>query len=71
VELWGKARSYLETSLAEDPDPEAYELYGRLLTRLGEGDNAALAYRSGLALATNSDGPMPVLEAPTAVDEAS
>ncbi len=71
VELWGKARSYLETSLAEDPDPEAYELYGRLLTRLGEGDNAALAYRSGLALATNSDGPVPVLEAPTAVDEAS
>ena len=64
VELWGKARSYLETSLAEDPNPEAYELYGRLLTRLGEGDNAALAYRSGLALATESNGPMPVLEAP-------
>ncbi len=64
VEVWGKARSYLETSLAEVPSPEAYELYGRLLTRLGEGDNAALAYRSGLALATESTGPMPVLEAP-------
>jgi HemY protein len=64
VELWGKARSYLETSLAADPNPQAYELYGRLLTRLGEGENAALAYRSGLALATESSGPMPVLEPP-------
>lgn len=71
VELWGKARSYLETSLAEDPVPEAYELYGRLLTRLGEGDNAALAYRSGLAMATQSEGPVPVLEPPREVDEAS
>ncbi|MEE8306797.1 MAG: heme biosynthesis HemY N-terminal domain-containing protein [Gammaproteobacteria bacterium] len=70
VELWGKARSYLETSLAEDPVPEAYELYGRLLTRLGEGDNAAMAYRSGLALATHSEGPILVLEPPRAVDEA-
>ncbi|HEX5049587.1 MAG TPA: heme biosynthesis HemY N-terminal domain-containing protein [Gammaproteobacteria bacterium] len=51
-ELWGKARSYLESSLALAPSPEAYALYGRLLARLGEDDNAALAYRSGLALAS-------------------
>ncbi|HZF31812.1 MAG TPA: heme biosynthesis HemY N-terminal domain-containing protein [Gammaproteobacteria bacterium] len=49
-ELWGKARSYLETSLALAPTPETYALYGRLLAQLGEGEGAALAYRSGLAL---------------------
>jgi HemY protein len=49
-ELWGKARSYLESSLALAPSPETYALYGRLLAQLGEGEGAALAYRSGLAL---------------------
>ncbi len=49
-ELWGKARSYLESSLALTPAPEAYALYGRLLTQLGEDDGALSAYRSGLKL---------------------
>jgi len=49
-ELWGKARSYLESSLALSPAPEAYALYGRLLTQLGEEDQALSAYRSGLKL---------------------
>jgi HemY protein len=49
-ELWGKARSYLESSLALAPDPDAYALYGRLLAELGEGDRAAVAFRSGLGL---------------------
>jgi HemY protein len=52
IELWGKARSYLESSLALAPLPDAYALYGRLLTELGEGERAALAFRSGLALAS-------------------
>lgn len=51
-ELWGKARSYLESSLALAPVPDAYALYGRLLTELGDGERAALAFRSGLALAS-------------------
>lgn len=50
LELWGKARSYLESSLALAPDTEAYALYGRLLAELGEGERAALAFRSGLGL---------------------
>jgi len=54
-ELWGKARSYLETSLAIGPTPETYELYGRLLTRLGEGEAAADAYRSGLTMVAASE----------------
>jgi HemY protein len=49
-ELWGKARSYLESSLAIAPVPDAYALYGRLLTELGEDERAALAFRSGLGL---------------------
>jgi HemY protein len=50
--LWGKARSYLESSLAQAPVPEAYALYGKLLAELGDGERAALAFRSGLALAS-------------------
>jgi HemY protein len=49
-ELWGKARSYLESSLALAPVPDAYALYGRLLRELGEEERALLAFRSGLAL---------------------
>ena len=51
-ELWGKARSYLESSLALAPEPAAYALYGRLLTEIGESEQALLAFRSGLGLVT-------------------
>jgi len=53
-ELWGKARSYLETVISLRPTPEAYQEYGRLLNQLGEGDAAADAYREGLGLVANS-----------------
>ena len=49
-ELWGKARSYLETVISLRPTPEAYQEYGQLLNRLGEGDAAADAFREGLGL---------------------
>ena len=49
-ELWGKARSYLETVIGLRPTPEAYREYGALLTRLGEADAAADAYRDGLGM---------------------
>ena len=49
-ELWGKARSYLETVISLRPTPEAYQEYGRLLNQLGEGDAAADAYRQGLGM---------------------
>jgi HemY protein len=67
-----KARSYLESSLALVPDADAYALYGRLLTELGETDRAALAFRSGLALASPlAAEPLPperALAAPMAQD---
>lgn len=53
-ELWGKARSYLETVISIRPTPEAYQEYGRLLNQLGDGDAAADAYRAGLSLVTHS-----------------
>ena len=53
-ELWGKARSYLETVIALRPSAEAYQEYGRLLTQLGETDAAADAYRDGLGMAAKS-----------------
>ncbi len=58
-ELWGKARSYLETVISIRPSPEAYQEYGRLLNRLGEADAAADAYRAGLSLVAHS--PLPAI----------
>jgi HemY protein len=58
-ELWGKARSYLETVIAIRPTPDAYQEYGRLLNHLGEGDAAADAYRAGLSLVAHS--PLPAI----------
>ena len=51
-QLWGKARSYLETSLGLRPDATAYRVYGRLLDKMGESDAATEAYRLGLETAT-------------------
>ena len=58
-ELWGKARSYLETVIAIQPTPDAYQEYGRLLNQLGEGEAAAEAYRHGLNLVAGE--PLPAI----------
>jgi HemY protein len=58
-ELWGKARSYLETVISIRPTPEAYQEYARLLSRLGESDAASDAYRAGLGLVSRS--PLPAI----------
>lgn len=49
-ELWGKARSYLETVISLRPTPDAYQVYGALLNQMGETDAAATAYREGLGM---------------------
>ncbi len=56
-ELWGKARSYLESAISLRPTPEAYSEYGRLLNQLGETDAAADAYRDGLGMVTENTLP--------------
>lgn len=49
-ELWGKARSYLESVISIRPTPEAYQVYGRLLNQMGDADAAAEAFKQGLGL---------------------
>lgn len=49
--LWGKARSYLEASLALAPEPLVYLDLGRLQEALGQPEQAASCFRAGLALA--------------------
>lgn len=55
-QLWGKARSYLETSLAIRPTAETCEVLGQLMERIGDKEAAAKAFRRGLALITQSGG---------------
>lgn len=50
-QLWGKARSYLESALAIGATPPIYQAYGELLSALGESDAAADAFRQGLSVA--------------------
>ena len=63
-ELWGKARSYLETVIAIRPTADAYQEYGRLLNQFGEGEAAAEAYREGLSIVAGGSLPaIPHLDA--------
>ena len=57
--LWGKARSYIESSLATKPMPAAYATYGQLLTQLGENGAAADAFRKGLAIVADETLALP------------
>jgi len=58
--LWGKARSYLESSIARQPTAEAYLLLGSLLERLEEPDKAAEYYRRGIELVTQGVAAVPL-----------
>ncbi|MDH5570713.1 MAG: heme biosynthesis protein HemY, partial [Gammaproteobacteria bacterium] len=48
--LWGKARSYLEASIGNEPYPETYRELGLLLEQMEEKDKAAECYRNGIML---------------------
>jgi HemY protein len=49
-ELWGKARSYFETSNAIRPSAETWHDLGQLMLQLGEDDSASKAFQQGLSL---------------------
>jgi len=51
AELWGKARAYLERSLALAPDPRTHAALGDLLGHLGDTPGSLACYRRGLASA--------------------
>lgn len=59
AELYGKARSYLETSLAVKRQPVTYQLLGNLLEQLGEKERAAEVLNEGLALAIGQRANLP------------
>ncbi|MFL0811142.1 MAG: hypothetical protein K6L76_12065 [Agarilytica sp.] len=48
--LWGKAKDYLEQSLALLERPEAYAELGALMRRLGEKERSAIYFEKGLLL---------------------
>lgn len=49
-ELWGKARSYLQTSVTLSPQPESYLELAKLTEKLGDEKLAREYYRKGLEL---------------------
>ena len=55
-QLWGKARSYLESSIAIRPTPAAYHRLGLLMLKLEEKEAATEAFAKGLTL-SNSGAP--------------
>lgn len=54
-QLWGKARSYLEASLAIRPAPETYRALGQLMARVGEAQAASRAFERGLSMGNPGD----------------
>ncbi len=67
-ELWGKARSYLETSVEFGGGPEAYHALAQVLEHIDEPTLAANAYRKGLEIASGKG--LPELAALTAKKKA-
>ena len=67
-QLWGKARTYFEASIAQQPTPEAYRLLGALLEQLDDADEAADCYRKGVELLgqklPGTDLPAPAVDLP-------
>ncbi|HEY4367986.1 MAG TPA: heme biosynthesis HemY N-terminal domain-containing protein [Steroidobacteraceae bacterium] len=63
AELYGKARSYLETSLAIRPRLEAYHLLAVLMEQLGDRDRATKALNDGLVHALGRKPALPKIRA--------
>ena len=61
AELYGKARSYLETSMALRARAETAQLLAQLLDQLGERERAMALLNEGLALATGRKPDLPPL----------
>ncbi len=61
-QLWGKARSYLESSLAIRPSPAAYDALGHLMLQIGEAESASDAFQKGLTLSYAGTPGLPQLE---------
>jgi len=67
-ELWGKARSYLQESVALDPRPESWRELGMLLERLEEPEAALEAYRQAAHIQVKALGHEPAEAAQAEVE---
>lgn len=56
-QLWGKARSYLTTSLSEKVQTETYKILGELLEQLNEKEAALQYYKKALLLKNDNSPP--------------
>jgi HemY protein len=63
AELYGKARSFLETSIAIRPRLEAYQLLASLMDQLGERERSVKALNDALALAMGRKANLPKIRA--------
>ncbi len=61
-ELWGKARSYFETSNAIQPSPETWHDFGQLMLRIGDYEAASRSFESGLTMTYGGKPEAPKLE---------
>ncbi len=61
-ELWGKARSYIESSLAIKATPTAYHELGQLMLKLDDTAAATTAFAKGLTLSNSGIPDIPRLE---------
>lgn len=55
-QLWGKAKTYLENSLAFSPDAQTHATLAKLLENMGEGQLARTHYRAGLTQSLTNQG---------------
>ena len=62
AELWSKARTYYETCIAENPNPDAYLEISELLLNIGEKELSAEQFRKGLAFCVHREWPAPELQ---------
>lgn len=53
--LWGKARDYLEESLALNPLPETYAELGQLMEQMGQKEKGQEYYKKGLMLNVSNE----------------
>ncbi len=61
LELWGKARFYLERSLRVQPTAESYFIMAKVLQKLEDDDHAAECYRQGLEFVIHPHEPKQAL----------
>lgn len=63
-QLWGKARSYIESSIAISPSPAAYHELGQLMLHLDDNAAATTAFAKGLTLSSSGAPDLPRLANP-------